>query len=72
MEDAARYPRELRLITAGNVKDVLRDFSSDPFSTDANKRWLLDVLNVPKQSRQDPEHLPHIFEIAVDEFLQDV
>ena len=60
------------LITAGSVKDVLQEFASDPSSAHANKRWLLDVLNVPKESRQDPEYLPQIFETAVDEFLQDV
>ena len=54
------------LITAGSVTDVLQEFSSDPFSLNANKRWLLDVLNVPKQSRQDPEYLHQIFETAVD------
>ena len=60
------------LITAGDVKEVMQAFCSDPFSAHANKRWLLDVLNVPKQSRQDPEYLPQIFETAVDDFLQDV
>ena len=63
---------QLSLITAGSVKDVLQEFASDSFSAHANKRWLLDVLIVPKQSRQDPEYLPQIFETAVDEFLQDV
>ena len=59
-------------ITAGDVKEVLQEFSSDPFSRHANKRWLLDVLKVPKASRQDPEYLPQMFETAVDEFLHDV
>ena len=60
------------LITAGDVKEVLQDFCTDPFSSHANKRWLLDVLKVPKANRQDPEYLPQMFEAAVDEFLQDV
>ena len=32
----------------------------------------LDVLKVPQQSRQDFEHLPQIFETAVDDFMQDI
>jgi len=59
------------LITASDVKDVLQKFSSDRFSSHANKRWILDVLNVPKQKRQDPEYLLQILETAVDEFFQD-
>jgi hypothetical protein len=59
-------------ITAGDVKEVLQEFSNDPFSRYANKRWLWDVLKVPKQHRQDPEHLPQALETAVDEFIQDV
>ena len=54
------------------MKDALQGFASDPSSAYANKKWLLDFLNVPKESRQDPEYLPQIFETAVDEFLQDV
>ena len=45
------------LITAGGVQDVLLEFSGDPFSSHARKRWLLDVLSSPKQNRQDPEYL---------------
>ena len=60
------------LITVGDIKDVLQEFFSDPYSAYLNKRWLEDVLNVPKQSRQDPEYLPKIFETTVDEFVQDV
>ena len=59
-------------IKASDVKDVLREFCSDPFSSHANKRWLLHVLNVRKQNRHDPEYLLQIFEAAVDEFLQDL
>ena len=32
----------------------------------------MDVLNVPKQSRQDPEYLLQMIETAVDEFLHDL
>ena len=32
----------------------------------------MDVLNVPKQKRQDPEYLLQILETAVDEFFQDL
>ena len=56
------------LITASDVKDVLRKFSSDLFSSHANKRWLLDVLNVPKY----PKYLLQILETAVDEFFLDL
>ena len=31
------------LITAADIKEVLQDFSSDPFSSYAKKRWLWDV-----------------------------
>ena len=67
------------LIKASDVKDVLREFCSDPFSSHANKRWLLDVLNVREQNRHGPEGfmrtrdaLLQMFETAVDEFLQDL
>jgi hypothetical protein len=60
------------LITSADIKNVLQEFSNDPFSANSNKRWLLDVLNVRKQSRRDPECLPQIFEEAVDEFVQEL
>ena len=59
-------------ITAGDIKETLQAFCSDGYSAYAKKRWLWEVLNVPKEKRQDPEYLPQIFETAVDEFLQDL
>ena len=59
-------------ITASDIKDTLQAFSNDSYSCYAKKRWLWDVLKVPKEQRQDPEYLPQLFETAVDEFLQEL
>ena len=59
-------------ITASDIKDTLQDFSNDSYSCYAKKRWLWDVLKVPKEQRQDSEYLPQLFETAVDEFLQEL
>ena len=59
-------------ITADDIKEALQEFSSNPYSNHANKRWLFDVLKVPKASRQDAEYLTQMLETAVDEFLQDL
>ena len=59
-------------ITASDIKDTLQDFSNDSYSCYAKKRWLWDVLKVPKEQRQDREYLPQLFETAVDEFLQEL
>jgi len=60
------------VITEGDVKTVLREFSTDDFSNEINKRWLLDVLKIPYKSRGDPEHLSNILETAVADFVQDL
>ena len=59
-------------IASGDIKQTLQDFCNDPFSAYAKKRWLCDVLKVPKEKRDDPDYLPQIFSTAVDEFLQEL
>ena len=63
-------------IKASDIKDTLQAFSNDSYSCYAKKRWLWDVLKVPKEQRQDPtsrcQYLSQLFETAVDEFLQEL
>ena len=59
-------------ITASDIKETLQAFSNDPYCAYAKKRWLWDVLKVPKEKRQDPDYLPQLYETAVDEFLQEL
>ena len=57
-------------ITASAIKKVLHDFSTNVFSNESNKRWLLDVLKTPARSRNDPDYLPQLLETMVDDFIQ--
>ena len=51
---SAGQPADIR---ASDIKDTLQAFADDPYSAYAKKRWLWNVLKVPKEKRQDPEHL---------------
>ena len=59
-------------ITGSDIKETLRAFSNDPYSSYAKKRWLWTVLKVPKEKRQDPDYLPQLLQTAVDEFLEEL
>ena len=59
-------------ITEGDIKKVLQDFSTDTFSNEVNKQWLLQVLKIFPQNRNDPEHLTQILDAAVTDFVQDL
>ena len=58
--------------TARDIKETLQAFSDDPYSEYAKKRWLCNVLKVPKEKREDPDYLPQLLETAVDDFLQEL
>ena len=68
-EDSAAQPA---LIRASEITEILMAFSSDPYSDYAKKRWLWDVLKVPRKKREDPKYLPQIFESAVGDFLKEL
>ena len=64
--DSAERPA---LITASDIKQILRDFSIDPWNNAINKRWLFDVLKVPAKSRHNDEYLSQMFETMVENFM---
>ena len=66
---SAGQPADIR---ASDIKDTLQAFADDPYSAYAKKRWLWNVLKVPKEKRQDPDYLPQLFETAVNEFLEEL
>ena len=59
-------------ITASDIKITLQAFCDDPHMYYAKKRWLCNVLKVPKEKRQDPDYLSQLLETAVDQFLQEL
>ena len=66
---SAGQPADIR---ASDIKDTLQAFADDPYSTYVKKRWLWNVLKVPKEKRHDPDYLPQLFETAVNEFLEEL
>ena len=58
--------------TASHIREILQAFADDPYCCHVKKRWLCNVLKVPKEKQADPEYLPQILETAVDEFLQEL
>ena len=66
---SAGQPADIR---ASDIKDTLQAFADDPYSTYSKKRWLWNVLKVPKEKQHDPDYLPQLFETAVNEFLEEL
>ena len=64
--DSAERPA---LITASDIKQILRDFSIDPWNNAIKKRWLFDILQVPAKSRHDDAYLSQICQTMVDNFM---
>ena len=55
-----------------HIQQVLQDFFDDDYSAGANRRWLLHVLRVPSQSKDDPEYISALFERIVTDFFTDL
>ena len=49
VDASAGQPADIR---ASDIKDTLQAFADDPYSAYAKKRWLWNVLKVPKKKRQ--------------------
>ena len=59
-------------ITASDIKQILRDFSVDPWNNAVKKRWLFEVLQVPKFckcQKHGDKYLSQLFETMVDNFM---
>ena len=54
-----------------HIQQVLQDFFDDDYSVGANRRWLVHVLRVPSQSKDDPEYISALFEKIVTDFFTD-